>query len=105
MFPNGLKSVGGISGHDLVLTLDENLQHMAEKELAAGLIDIKSFHPESPEEVADRIRTALRLTGVPPHRLWVVPDCGFCFVPRWLAFAKMKAMVDGARIVRRELGG
>lgn len=80
-------------------------EHGGEKELAAGLIDIKSFHPESPEEVADRIRTALRLTGVPPHRLWVVPDCGFCFVPRWLAFAKMKAMVDGARIVRRELGG
>lgn len=37
MFPDGLKIVGGISGHDLVLTLDENLQHMAEKELAAGV--------------------------------------------------------------------
>jgi 5-methyltetrahydropteroyltriglutamate--homocysteine methyltransferase len=76
-----------------------------DKELAAGLIDIKSFHPDAPEEVAERIRITLQRTGAPPQRLWIVPDCGFCFVPRWLAFAKMKAMVDGARIVRRELGG
>jgi 5-methyltetrahydropteroyltriglutamate--homocysteine methyltransferase len=74
-----------------------------DKELAAGLIDVKTFHAESAEEVADRIRAALKVTS--PQRLWVVPDCGFCFVPRWLAFAKMKAMVEGARIVRRELGG
>lgn len=78
-------------------------EHGGDKELAAGLVDIKSFHPESPEEVADRIRAALKVTA--PERLWIVPDCGFCFVPRWLAFAKMKAMVEGTRLVRRELGG
>ncbi len=79
-------------------------EYGGDKELAAGLIDIKSFHPESAEEVADRIRVTLKVTGTRPERLWIVPDCGFCFVPRWLAFAKMKAMVDGTRIVRRDLG-
>lgn len=72
------------------------------KELAAGVIDIKSFHAESPQEVAERIRAALKVTT--PERLWVVPDCGFAFVPRWLAFAKMKAIVEGAHRVRKELG-
>jgi 5-methyltetrahydropteroyltriglutamate--homocysteine methyltransferase len=78
-------------------------EHGADKELAAGLIDIKTFYAESPQEVADRIRAALKV--VSPQRLWIVPDCGFCFVPRWLTLAKLKAMVEGARIVRRELAG
>ncbi len=78
-------------------------EYGGDKELAAGLIDIKTFYQESAEEVAARIRIALKVTT--PQRLWIVPDCGFCFVPRWLTLAKLKAMVDGARIVRRELAG
>ncbi len=83
--------------------LDLWQKYGGDKELAAGLIDIKTFHTESAEEVADRIRAALKVAAA--ERLWIVPDCGFCFVPRWLTLAKLRAMVEGARIVRRELGG
>jgi 5-methyltetrahydropteroyltriglutamate--homocysteine methyltransferase len=41
---------------------------------------------------------------VPAERIVVAPDCGLKYLPRAVAFAKMKAMVDGAAIVRRELG-
>lgn len=74
----------------------------AEKELAAGLIDQKSFYIETPEDVAERIRTALK--HVPAEKLWINPDCGFNPTPRWVALPKLKSMVEGARIVRRELG-
>jgi 5-methyltetrahydropteroyltriglutamate--homocysteine methyltransferase len=73
------------------------------KELGAGLIDIKSFYIETPEEVAERIRAALKY--VPAEQLWINPDCGFFQLPRWLAAAKLKSMVAGTNIVRRELGG
>ncbi|MNO09351.1 2-hydroxypropyl-CoM lyase [compost metagenome] len=51
--------------------------------------------------VAARIRRAL--PHVAPERLIIAPDCGLKYLPRDVAFGKMKAMVDGARIVRAEL--
>jgi 5-methyltetrahydropteroyltriglutamate--homocysteine methyltransferase len=72
------------------------------KELGAGLIDTKSFYVEAPEEVAVRIRETLKY--VPPERLWINPDCGFFQLPRWLAAVKLRHMVAGTNIVRRELG-
>ena len=72
-------------------------------ELGAGLVDIKSFYTETPEDVAERIRLALKY--VPPERLYINPDCGFFELPRWLSFLKLKNMVEGTRIVRRELEG
>lgn len=74
-----------------------------DKELAAGLVDVKNYHCESAEEVADRIRAALR--SVPAEKLWVVPDCGWSQTARWATVRKLRAMVDGAAIVRRELAG
>jgi 5-methyltetrahydropteroyltriglutamate--homocysteine methyltransferase len=56
---------------------------------------------ETPEVVADRIRRALAV--VPPERLVVAPDCGMKYLPREKAFAKLQAMVAGARLVRVEL--
>ena len=56
---------------------------------------------ETPEIVAARIRRAL--DHVPPERIVVAPDCGMKYLPRDVAFGKMKAMVEGAKIVRREL--
>jgi 5-methyltetrahydropteroyltriglutamate--homocysteine methyltransferase len=53
--------------------------------------------------VAARIRRALPY--VEAERIVVAPDCGMKYLPRGIAFKKMKAMVDGARIVRKELGG
>jgi 5-methyltetrahydropteroyltriglutamate--homocysteine methyltransferase len=72
-----------------------------EKELAAGLVDVKNYYVETPEDVAENIRTALRY--VAPDKLSIVPDCGFSQTARWASRAKLKAMVEGARIVRREL--
>ena len=58
---------------------------------------------ETPEIVAERIRRAL--AHVPADRVVVAPDCGMKYLPRAVAFAKMKAMADGAAIVRREIAG
>ena len=72
------------------------------KELGAGLIDQKSFYVETPEDVAERIRIALKY--VPAEKFWINPDCGFNPTPRWVALPKLRAMVEGTKIVRRELG-
>jgi 5-methyltetrahydropteroyltriglutamate--homocysteine methyltransferase len=74
-----------------------------DRELAAGVIDVKSMYVETAEDVAERIRIALR--HVAPEKLWLTCDCGFSASPRDLARAKLLALVEGARIVRRELQG
>src|SRR5215472_16505849 len=63
----------------------------APRELAVGVIDVKSFHVETPEEVAWRIRQALRHLSA--ERLVVTADCGFSQTARWLTAAKLRAMV------------
>ena len=73
-----------------------------EKELGAGIVDIKSFYVETAEDVAERIREILKY--VPVEKLYVNPDCGFFQLPRWLSYLKLEAMVAGTKIVRRELG-
>lgn len=72
------------------------------KTLGLGVIDVKSFYVESPEDVAERIRFALRYG--PPEQIVINPDCGFFQLPRWITRLKLDAMVAGARIVRSELG-
>jgi 5-methyltetrahydropteroyltriglutamate--homocysteine methyltransferase len=74
-----------------------------DKELGAGVIDVKAFRSESAEDVAGRIRALLRY--VAPERLWLNPDCGFWETPRGVTRRKLAALVEGARIVRAELGG
>ena len=68
-----------------------------------GLVDVKSFYVETPQDVAERIREALRYC--PPEKMTVVPDCGFFQLPRWLAFQKLQRLVQGVEIVRQELTG
>ena len=70
--------------------------------IAAGVIDVKSFHVETADEVAVRIRRVLEM--VPAEKLYVTADCGFSAIPRWLARSKLEAMVAGADLVREELG-
>jgi 5-methyltetrahydropteroyltriglutamate--homocysteine methyltransferase len=70
--------------------------------LGLGVIDVKTHDVETPAIVAERIRQALAI--VPAERLAVNPDCGLLHLPRDVAFAKLCAMVEGARLVRRELG-
>lgn len=73
------------------------------RELGAGVIDVKGFHPETPEEVARRIRRVLAVW--PPERLTVNPDCGFGWSPRAICNQKLAALAAGAALVRTELGG
>jgi 5-methyltetrahydropteroyltriglutamate--homocysteine methyltransferase len=75
----------------------------SDKELGAGVIDVKAFKAESAADVAKRIRAVLE--HVPAEKLWLNPDCGFWETPRWVAKQKLAALVEGARIVRKELGG
>jgi 5-methyltetrahydropteroyltriglutamate--homocysteine methyltransferase len=71
-------------------------------ELGAGVIDVKDQAVETPEIVAERIRKTLKF--VPAEKVVVLPDCGLFHLPRDIAFAKLRAMVEGTRIVRKELG-
>jgi 5-methyltetrahydropteroyltriglutamate--homocysteine methyltransferase len=70
--------------------------------LAAGVIDVKARAVEKPEIVAERIREVLKHTD--PQRLWISSDCGFSMTARWVGREKLKAMVAGTNIIRRELG-
>jgi 5-methyltetrahydropteroyltriglutamate--homocysteine methyltransferase len=72
------------------------------KNVAAGIIDVKSYYIESVEDVAARVRLCLRHAS--PGRLSFAPDCGLSQTARWAARAKLKNMVDGVHQVRRELG-
>src|SRR5215510_3950877 len=72
------------------------------KTVILGVIDLGDMAVEAPETVAARIRRALPYAA--PERIIVAPDCGMKYLPRDVAFAKMQAMVEGAKIVRRELG-
>ena len=74
-----------------------------ERELGAGVVDVKSFYPETPEQVAGRVRRLLE--SVPAGRLWLNPDCGFNHSARWVCAAKLHALAAGVRIVRHELAG
>jgi 5-methyltetrahydropteroyltriglutamate--homocysteine methyltransferase len=57
---------------------------------------------EAPEQIAARLREALRY--VPPERLMAAPDCGMKYLSRDIAFKKLRAMTLGASIVRESLG-
>ncbi len=82
--------------------LDLNvLKDFPNKIIMLGVLDLGGSAVETAETVAGRIRTALKY--LPPERLVVAPDCGMKYLPRETAFGKLKAMSEGAAIVRREL--
>jgi 5-methyltetrahydropteroyltriglutamate--homocysteine methyltransferase len=83
--------------HDIYTRFEGKFDFMA------GVVDIKSFWLEPPEEIASRIRHVLQYC--PAERLSVSPDCGFFQLPRWLCRSKLQNLVAGARIVRAELEG
>src|SRR5471032_1949543 len=78
------------------------LEKLPSKTIILGTLDLSDMKIETPETVASRIRRALPY--VPAKRIVVAPDCGLKCLPRAVAYGKMCAMVEGARIVRRELG-
>jgi 5-methyltetrahydropteroyltriglutamate--homocysteine methyltransferase len=77
-------------------------QIAAPLEVAVGLVDVKNTWIEPPELVAQRLRQTLQY--IEPERVQVTPDCGFSQTARFIAQRKLASMVEGVRIVRRELG-
>jgi 5-methyltetrahydropteroyltriglutamate--homocysteine methyltransferase len=73
-----------------------------DRDVACGVVDVKSFYLESAEDVAERVVQCAQ--AIPIDRLSTVPDCGFFPVPRWLAFEKLKRLVAGTRLARAQLG-
>jgi 5-methyltetrahydropteroyltriglutamate--homocysteine methyltransferase len=83
--------------------LDLWREYGRDRELGAGVIDVKGFHPETPEEVRDRIRRVLAVCR--PEKLSVNPDCGFGWSPRYMCNQKIRALAAGAALARAEVTG
>lgn len=77
------------------------LQDLAPKKIMLGVLDLSDPNIETTETVTSRIREGLKY--LPAERLVPAPDCGMKYLPRSVAFGKLKAMSDGAAIVRAEL--
>lgn len=72
------------------------------KDVAVGVIDVKSYYVETVDDVAGRVRACLK--HAPAERLSFAPDCGLSQTARWAAKQKLKNMVEGVKQVRKELG-
>jgi 5-methyltetrahydropteroyltriglutamate--homocysteine methyltransferase len=79
------------------------LAELDNKKIILGVINLEDMNVERPEVVAQRIRRALPYAKA--ENIIVAPDCGMKYLPRDVADGKMRAMVEGAAIVRRELSG
>jgi 5-methyltetrahydropteroyltriglutamate--homocysteine methyltransferase len=77
------------------------LKDLPGKTIMVGVLDLGTNEVESAETVAGRIRAALKV--LPADRIVPAPDCGMKYTPRDVAFGKLKALADGAAIVRREI--
>ncbi|MEZ4673870.1 MAG: hypothetical protein R2932_06440 [Caldilineaceae bacterium] len=81
---------------ELIATIAE------QRDVAVGIIDVKSYFIETPDVVAERVRLCLQ--HAPAARLSFAPDCGLSQTARWAAKQKLKNMVAGVKMVREELG-
>jgi 5-methyltetrahydropteroyltriglutamate--homocysteine methyltransferase len=78
------------------------LRDLSSKKIMLGVLDLGHPEVETAEIVADRIRHGLKYVAA--DRLIPAPDCGMKYMPRHIAFGKLKAMCDAAAIVRKEIG-
>ena len=78
------------------------LKELASKTVMLGVIDLSDPNVETPDQVVARIRAGLKY--LKPERLVPAPDCGMKYLVRETAFGKLKALSEGARLVREELG-
>jgi 5-methyltetrahydropteroyltriglutamate--homocysteine methyltransferase len=78
------------------------LKEFATKTIILGVLNLSDMQIESPESIAAKLREALRY--VPPERLMVAPDCGMKYLPRAVAYQKLRAMTLGAAIVKESIG-
>jgi 5-methyltetrahydropteroyltriglutamate--homocysteine methyltransferase len=80
----------------------EIIEELAERvDVGVGVVDVKNYYIETPEDIARRIERCLRF--VPADRLSVSPDCGLSQTARWASQRKLANMVTGARAVRETL--
>ena len=77
------------------------LKDLAPKKVMLGVLDLDDPNAETPQVVAERIRAGLKFVAA--DKLVPAPDCGMKYLPREVAFAKLKALSEGAAIVRQEL--
>jgi 5-methyltetrahydropteroyltriglutamate--homocysteine methyltransferase len=76
---------------------------LRDKEIMVGAIDVASTEVETPEKVSATIDAALEF--VDSERLFPCTNCGMAPLPRQVAAGKLRALADGAAIVRKRLGG
>jgi 5-methyltetrahydropteroyltriglutamate--homocysteine methyltransferase len=76
------------------------LTSLSSKKIMVGCIDLSDMTVETPQKVVERIKKALRF--VPKEVVILAPDCGMKYLPREVAFGKMKAMVEAAKMLRAE---
>jgi 5-methyltetrahydropteroyltriglutamate--homocysteine methyltransferase len=110
--PEGYPFLAELDGTPVTQIVMESMQQqvplrtlasLPNKQIVLGVINLDDAAPvETPEQVAAQIRGALAY--VSPERLMLAPDCGMKYLPRETAFAKLQALVEGTKIVRRELG-
>lgn len=77
------------------------LEKLPNKKILYGVIDLGTQEVETPEMVAERLRGALK--HIAPDRLIAAPDCGMKYLPRDVAFGKLRSLAAGASIVRNEI--
>src|SRR5207253_971987 len=63
----------------------------ARKDVAVGIVDVKSYYIETPNDIAERVRACLEFAS--PDRLSFAPDCGLSQTARWAAKQKLINMV------------
>jgi len=109
--PSGYSFLGELAGCSCkqvsIETAQSNLdcsvlKGLPGKKIILGVIDLNDMTVETPEKVASRIRRALPF--VASENIIVAPDCGMKYLPREVAFEKLRAMVEGAKLMRAELG-
>lgn len=97
-------TVTGISIETAQANLDCSvLEQLSGKQIVLGVIDLSTEAVETAATVAERIRRALPYVSA--DHVVIAPDCGMKYLPREVAYAKLEAMVEGARIVRSEVLG
>ncbi len=108
--PSGYSYLGELAATDVdIISLEaaqprldpKVLGKLKGKTIMLGVLDLNDPDPETPELVARRIRAAL--DHVPAEKLIIAPDCGMKYLTRELAFDKLRAMVDGTKIVRQDI--
>jgi 5-methyltetrahydropteroyltriglutamate--homocysteine methyltransferase len=72
------------------------------KDVAIGIVDVKSYYIETAQDIATRVRSCLLFA--PPERLSFAPDCGLSQTARWAARLKLRNLVAGVMMARKQLG-